>query len=550
MNDSEDSSPLTQRSPRLHSENLDAVIFDLDGVVTDTRRAHEAAWKRLFDEYAQKKGQERKSAFAPFTHQDYLKHLDGKPRYDGVRDFLSARGINLPPGDPEDSPRKETICGLGNRKDGYFNDWLKKHEVDTFPDALALLHQLKKIGLKTAVISASKNCGKVLENAGITDLFDAKVDGLQMAAQKLPGKPDPAIFLKAAQQLGVEPHRTAVVEDALAGVEAGSKGDFALVVGVDRSKNQQNAQALMNSGATLVTPNLRRLIHDHQPDGDAISLKELPSAWGHRNEIADRLKGKRLATLLDYDGTLTPIVEDYTQATLSNKTRNIVRELANSCPLAIISGRDLEDVRKLVGLDQLFYAGSHGFDLAGPNNWRKQVQQAVELLPNLDQAEKSLEEKLACIDGAVLERKRFSLAVHYRQVVDDRLPAVQSAVEEVIDKQKRLRKSSGKKVFDIQPDIEWHKGHALNYLLKHLDLEGPDVAPLYIGDDVTDEDAFGTLKERIKRGADAIAIVVRDGADSNSDFLTKANYALDGTEEVAEFLAWLTKNCEEADHEQ
>lgn len=550
MADSENSSPLSQRCRRLDGECLDAVIFDLDGVVTDTRRAHEAAWKRLFDEYAQERGQERNPVYDPFTHQDYLEHLDGKPRYDGVRDFLSSRGIDLPWGVPGDSPRRETICGLGNRKNGYFSDWLKEHKVDTFPDALALLHHLKEIGIKTAIISASKSCGEVLDNAGIADLFDAKVDGRVMAEQELPGKPDPAIFLKAAKRLKLEPNRTAVIEDALAGVEAGSKGGFALVVGVDRSKNQKDSEALDTGGATLVTHDLRELIHDRQASEEAISLKKLPSAWEHRNKVAARLKGKRLATVLDYDGTLTPIVEDYTQAKLSDKTRNIVRELANTCSVAIISGRDLEDVRERVDLDQLFYAGSHGFDLAGPNNWREQLQQAVELLPDLDQAEKTLTQKLASIDGAVLERKRFSLAVHYRQVADDRVTAVQNAVEDVVDKQKRLRKSSGKKVFDIQPAVEWHKGKALNYLLEQLDLGGPEVVPLYIGDDVTDEDAFSLLKERIERGTDAIAIAVRDGEGSNSDTLTKADYALDTPEEVADFLAWLTKNCEEADHEQ
>jgi alpha,alpha-trehalase len=229
-------------------DRIDAVVFDMDGVVTETASVHAAAWKRLFDEFLAARGQ------PPFdTDADYRRYVDGKPRYDGVRDFLASRAISLPEGDPADPPDRETICGLGNRKNGYFREELRQNGARAFPTTIDLVRRLGEAGIGTAIISASKNMGEVLAAAGAADLFPVRVDGLDAGRLGLPGKPDPAVFVEAARRLGTAPARTAVVEDAIAGVTAGRRGGFALVVGVDRTGH---ADALREAGADVVVSDL------------------------------------------------------------------------------------------------------------------------------------------------------------------------------------------------------------------------------------------------------------------------------------------------------
>jgi len=515
-------------------EKIDAVIFDLDGVITDTRRAHEAAWKRLFDEYLEEVETGHQSDCASFSHADYSEYLDGKPRYDGVRDFLASRHIQLPWGDPADSPERQTVCGLGNRKNRYFNEWLESNSVDTFPDALNLLQRLNRIGCRTAVISASRNCEAVLANAGISDLFAVKVDGVDMARLGLPGKPDPAIFLQASERLGIRPERAVVIEDAIAGVQAAARGGFALAVGINREQSA-HGEALRKGGANVVTDTLSGLLQERNQDMSSVPLREIPLVWQFRDKLQERLRGKHIALFLDYDGTLTPIVEDYRKAELSGEVRSLIGELARSCTVAVISGRDLENVRELVGLEQVFYAGSHGFDIAGPKGWHEEIQQGKDFLPDLDSAETDLAEQLKAVEGAAVERKKFSIAVHYRQVADADVPTVEQIVDSVLYRHPRLRKSAGKKVFDVKPRANWNKGQALLWLLDRYDIEVTDVLPIYIGDDTTDEDAFRVLRQRESDGGDGIGLVVRDG-DGRSSL---AHYALEDTDDVAHFLQWL-----------
>lgn len=234
-------------------DGLDAVIFDLDGVITDTAVVHAAAWKRLFDGYlAARFGTD---GFRPFEEADYLAHVDGKPRYDGVRDFLASRGIALPEGDPSDPPDRETVCGLGNRKDEYFQVALRDG-VDPYPSSVDLVRALREEGTAVAVVSSSRNAGAVLDAAGLGELFPVRVDGVDAHELGLAGKPDPALFLEAADRLGVDPDRAAVVEDALSGVEAGRRGRFRLVVGVDRA---DQAAELRQHGADVVVDDLGQL---------------------------------------------------------------------------------------------------------------------------------------------------------------------------------------------------------------------------------------------------------------------------------------------------
>jgi beta-phosphoglucomutase family hydrolase len=235
---------------------IDAVIFDMDGVVTDTASTHAAAWTRLFDGYLGERAGGKGEPLSPFTPDDYRRFVDGKPRYDGVRDFLASRDIALPEGDPTDPPDRETVCGLGNRKDEYFLAQLREHGAQAYPGTVALVRQLAARGVGTAIISASRNLTEVLDSAGVGDLFRVEVDGLAAERLGLPGKPDPAVFLEAAKRLGVEAARVAIVEDALAGVEAGRRGGFAFVVGVDRTGH---ADALDSAGADVVVSDLGEL---------------------------------------------------------------------------------------------------------------------------------------------------------------------------------------------------------------------------------------------------------------------------------------------------
>jgi beta-phosphoglucomutase family hydrolase len=242
--------------PRLPLERIDAVIFDMDGVITDTASTHAAAWKRLFGEYLGERARRTGEPFHPFDADDYRRYVDGKPLYDGVRDFLASRGITLPEGDPTDPPDRETVCGLGNRKDAYFLAQLHERGAQAYPSTVALVGRLAARGVRTAIISASRNLTQVLNAAGVGDLFHVEVDGLAAERLGLPGKPDPAVFLKAARRLGIEPARAAIVEDALAGVEAGRRGGLAFVVGVDRTGHDD---ALRAAGADLVVLDLGAL---------------------------------------------------------------------------------------------------------------------------------------------------------------------------------------------------------------------------------------------------------------------------------------------------
>jgi beta-phosphoglucomutase family hydrolase len=242
----------------INRDQYDAVLFDLDGVITNTANLHAACWKQMFDEYLQKRATQRGEAFRPFDlATDYRLYVDGKPRFDGVRDFLTSRGIQLPEGSPDDPPQLETVGGLGNRKNDLVNGLIEEIGVEPYEGSVQLIHQLRRNGFKIAVVTSSQNCDAVLRAAKLDDVFGVRVDGNVIQAQRLAGKPAPDTFLMAAKLLGVEPKRTVVIEDAISGVEAGSNGKFGLVIGVAR---QGNAEELKRHGAHLVVNDLGELI--------------------------------------------------------------------------------------------------------------------------------------------------------------------------------------------------------------------------------------------------------------------------------------------------
>jgi trehalose-phosphatase len=508
---------------------LDAVLFDLDGVVTRTAKQHAAAWQELFDGYLRQRAARENMPVQPFdVGNDYRRYVDGKPRYDGVESFLRSRAINLPYGDPADSPGDETICGLGNKKDQIFRRLLESQGVEVFDSAVALIRRLRSHGFKTAIVSSSKNCAAVLEAAGLVDLFDARADGTDIARLRIKGKPAPDIFLLAAERLGIAPQRAAVVEDAIAGVQAGRNGRFQLVIGV---ASGGDPDALRDNGADVVVSDLGDIGVEEAEAAAGSQRRPLPGALEHLEDIRRRLEHKNVAVFLDYDGTLTPIVDRPDRALLSSAMRQTLRELANCCPVAIISGRDRADVQALVQIDTLIYAGSHGFDIAAPQNRQIRYENGVAFLPVLAHAEGELRQKLAAVAGALVERKRFSIAVHFRNVAQADEAAVAVIVDEVLAHHPDLRKGHGKKVFELQPRLDWHKGTAVLWLLQALKLDGAGVLPLYIGDDVTDEDAFKALAQR------GLGIMVED---SDSTRPTAAHYVLKSPVEVQAFLQHLT----------
>ncbi len=241
----------------MKKHKFEAVIFDLDGVITKTALVHSAAWKKMFDDYLLKREKEHGETFREFDHEkDYLPYVDGKPRYKGVESFLRSRGIELPFGDPSDPADMETICGLGNMKNQAFNEVLDKDGVEMYDSTVELIHELKNKGIRVGVASSSKNCKVVLEKAGLLDLMETRVDGVVSAEIGLSGKPEPDIFTTAADNLGTDYDKAVVVEDAVSGVQAGKKGNFGLVLGIAR---ENNIKELKINGADIVVTDISEI---------------------------------------------------------------------------------------------------------------------------------------------------------------------------------------------------------------------------------------------------------------------------------------------------
>ncbi|MCP2338126.1 HAD family hydrolase [Actinomadura rupiterrae] len=245
-------------------EGVEACLFDLDGVLTDTAAVHAAAWKQMFDGFLKDWALRHGGPFVPFDiRADYGPYVDGKKREDGTRSFLESRGIHLPEGSPDDPPGAETVRGLGNRKNELVLKLIDEKGVRVFDGSVAFVRAARADGLKTAVVSSSANTRQVLRVTGITDLFDAVVDGVVAAERQLPGKPAPDTFLAGAGAVGVPADRAVVFEDALAGVQAGSRGHFAYVVGVNRL-DEAHADGLREHGADTVVDDLSELLKGDQ----------------------------------------------------------------------------------------------------------------------------------------------------------------------------------------------------------------------------------------------------------------------------------------------
>lgn len=505
--------------PRRH----DAVIFDLDGVITDTASVHAAAWKHLFDTYLAARAEGGGEEFRPFTDEDYRRYVDGRPRYDGVAAFLESRGVSLPWGDPGDDEDAETVCGLGNRKNRQFVQQLDDDGVAVFESTVALVRRLQETGIATGVFSSSRNCEEVLEAASLGDLFPVRVDGVVADDLGLPGKPDPAVLVEATRRLGATPARTVVVEDAESGVEAGRRGGFRLVIGIDR---HGQPGPLRDGGADVVVSDLAEVV----VAGGGRPLSEVPDAVAAWGEVAAVLRHRRPVVFLDFDGTLSEIVDIPSEATLVDGAAAALARLTQACPVAVISGRDLLDVRGRVGIDGLWYAGSHGFELWGPDGERHDNEEAGASLPALQEAAAELRARLGDVVGVIVEEKGFALAVHYRTVAPERADGVLAAVNDAGRRHPDLAVSHGRKVAELRPAIDWHKGRALRWVLERI-LDDPAALPVYVGDDLTDEDALAEV------ASDGLGIVVR--SDEHGDRPTEAHVAVDGPRELCQLLGLL-----------
>ncbi len=240
---------------------FEAVLFDLDGVVTPTAEVHMVAWSEMFNAWLDslRDGDAGRGGadLAPYTDDDYFAHVDGKPRYDGVRDFVTSRGLELPEGSPDDAPDADTVCGLGNRKNDAFNAVLERDGVTAYPGSVALLDHLRDLGTPLAIVSSSANAAAVLEAAGLLGRFAFVMSGAVAVERDLPGKPAPDTFVAAAHELGASVAASVVLEDAVSGVRAGASGGFPVVVGVDRGVG---ADTLRDAGATHVVDDLAELV--------------------------------------------------------------------------------------------------------------------------------------------------------------------------------------------------------------------------------------------------------------------------------------------------
>jgi len=513
--------------PRLH----DAVLFDLDGVVTDTASLHEAAWKDMFDGYLQTRSASDTENHEPFTAADYRHHIDGKARYDGVRDFLAARGITLPWGSPADSAgdgAAATVCALGNRKQRLFAARIADG-VPVFATTIALVKQLAEAGVRVGVFSASRNCAEVLSSAGIGDLFAAKVDGVIAGDLQLPGKPDPAVLLETARRLGVRPGRAVIVEDSEAGARAGRDGGFALVIGVDRSGDR--AELLRACGADTVVRDLAEVgvrTIDRR-------MSTLPDALRSFTQISAVIGARRTAFFFDFDGTLSEIVDDPAAAVLVPGAKAALTALATWYPVAVLSGRGLSDIRDRIDIPGLWYAGSHGFEMLGPDGSEYSNEKAGAAVPGLAAAAAELAERFAPIDGVAVEHKRYAVAVHYRNAAADAAPTITAAVHN-LGSRLGLKVTSGRMVVELRPDIDWDKGRTLGWIAERMSGDAP-LLPIFIGDDLTDEDAFDAVLH------DGIGIVVRHTEDG--DRATAARFSLDDPDRVREFIQRLITRCDD-----
>jgi trehalose 6-phosphate phosphatase len=350
-----------------------------------------------------------------------------------------------------------------------------------------------------------------------------QLDDAGVGSDELHQPTDPAALVGAASRMSVRPGRCAVVTATGNGVAAARASGFALVIAIDPTGH---GDQLLSRGADAVIPDLRDI---SVRTGDR-RMSELPDGL----QALDVVTGRHPAVFFDFDGTLSDIVENPDSAQLVEGAAEALTSLTVQCPVAILSGRDLADVRQRIGLPGIWYAGSHGFELTGPDGAHHENAEAAASIPMLEEAAVELADQLGHIPGVVVEHKRFGVAVHYRKAARDRVGEVAAAVRSA-GQRTALRVTTGREVIELRPDVDWDKGKTLRWVLDHIrhDEQPGPLFPIYLGDDITDEDAFDAVHD------DGVAIVVRHTEDG--DRATAANYALDNPEQVRGFTEQLAR---------
>ena len=387
---------------------------------------------------------------------------------------------------------------------------------------IILVRKLLDVGVATAVYSLRPGGQQLLKAAGIEQLFGLCIDGVPAA-----------VLVEATRRLGVRPQRSVVI-DGGAGVAAAHDAGFALVIGVDRTRH---ADRLLGCGADVVVVD---------PGDIAVRVgdrwaSELPDAVESYGQIVGVLGAREPVLFIDYDGTLSAIVVDPNAATLVDGAAKALESMASQCSVAILSGRDLSDIRTRVAIPGIWYAGSHGFELTEPDGTYHQNEAALAAVSVLEHAAAELDASLAGVPGVRVEHKRFAVAVHYREVAPQHIGEIIAATNK-LGQRDRLRVTSGRMLVELRPDLDWDKGTTLAWIRDRIDATG-SLLPIYIGDDLTDEDAFDAVQ------FDGIGIAVRH--DEDGDRKTAARFALQSPDQVREFVQrgsnWLANKHQTSD---
>jgi len=398
--------------------------------------------------------------------------------------------------------------------------------AEALDSTVPLLRRLTDVGIATAIYSSTRDCAQVLRAAGIDELVNLRVDVVE---------PVPAVLTETASRLGVRPVRCVVIDRDQAGISAGGDGGFSLVIGLERNGQ---ADELLSCGADTVVADLAEI--SVRSGGSAMS--RIADAAQVYSQVKELVATRRPVVFLDFDGTLSDITAHPDSATLVDGAAEALRALAEQCPVAVISGRDLADVRERVKVDEVWYAGSHGLELMAPDGTYHENAGAADLIGTLARAACRLAEMIGDISGIELEHKRFAVAVHYRNADPADIDRVTAAVRS-LGRSEGLRTTAGRKVIELRPNLYWEKGTTLNWLLERIHAsdcaaDAASVLPIYIGDDITDEDAFDAVQ------FDGVGIVVRH--DEHGDRPSAALFSLESPSTVVEFIGRLARDLERA----
>lgn len=503
---------------RIEIYGVEAIIFDLDAVMKNIAEIHKQAWEYTLNPLLLKRNAH---SFQPEYEYDVF--LAGKTRFQGLSDFLQYRKIDIPTGKPGDEVNEETRYGLSKQKNKYFLELIKQEEESIYPDIERQIKKWKKAGMKIVITSSSKNTRDMLRASGLYRYFDMVVDGIIASTLGLRSKPHPDILMEAGRQSSINPENTAVIDVTLSGVRAANDGDFGIVIGINRRGKRK---LLLDNGADLVVSSLDD-VHIYRSQAEEPQVyQSLPSALKEGEDLFDSIKNHQPAIFFDYDGTLSPIVDHPEDAIISDEMRQKLEELSRHTKVAIVSGRDMEDVKKLVNLEGIIYAGSHGFRIQGPGNLEMEHDESQAIISLLDGAENEINEQIRGMKGVMIERKTYAIAVHYRNIEDEsKVDQLKENLEQYVNKNNNLKLGYGKKILELKPNIDWHKGKAVFWLLEALDLNQKEVLPLYLGDDITDEDAFKALADK------GIGVLV-----GRHDEPTAAKYYLRNVYQVRQFI--------------